>query len=76
MAIVDNHEIGAVAPERIIRFACECFEPSSVNLLFVSCTNFRAVEARPRIEELLGVPVITSNHAALEAVLGRTASAA
>ena len=76
IGIVDNHEIGAVAPERIVRFACECFEPGSIDLLFVSCTNFRAVEARARIEELLGVPVVTSNHAALEAVLGRTASAA
>ena len=76
LGIVDNHEIGAVEPERIIGFACDCFEPSAVDLLFVSCTNFRAVEARPRIEELLYVPVVTSNQAALEAVLGRTASAA
>lgn len=76
MGIVDNHEIGAVQPDRIIRFACDCFEPSSVDLLFVSCTNFRAVEARPRIEELLGLPVVTSNHAGLEAVLHRTASVA
>ena len=76
MDIVDNQEIGAVEPERIIRFACDCFEPSAVDLLFVSCTNFRAVEAREPIEELLGVPVVTSNHAALEAVLGRTAALA
>jgi maleate cis-trans isomerase len=40
----------------------------------VSCTNFRAVEGRLAIEELLGVPVVTSNHAALEAVLGSAAS--
>jgi maleate isomerase len=72
LGIVDNHEIGAVAPEQIIRFACDCFEPSSVDLLFASCTNFRAVEARLRIEQLLGIPVVTSNHAALEAVLART----
>src|SRR5690242_5246494 len=38
MGIVDNHEIGAIAPQRIISFACNCFEPSSVDLLFVSCT--------------------------------------
>jgi maleate isomerase len=73
MGIVDNHEIGAVLPEQIIRFACDCFRPASVDLLFVSCTNFRAAEARPRIEQLLGLPVVTSNHAALEAVLGRAA---
>jgi maleate cis-trans isomerase len=39
-------------------------------------TNLRAVEALPRIEELLDVPVVTSNQAALEAVLGRPAAVA
>lgn len=76
MGIADNHQIGAVKPERITGFACDCFEPSAVDLLFVSCTNFRAVEGRPRIEELLDVPVVTSNQAALEAVLARPASVA
>ena len=76
MGIVDNHEIGAVSPEQITRFARTCVEPSDIDLLFVSCTNFRAVEARPSIEESLGIPVVTSNHAALEAGLGHTASLA
>jgi maleate cis-trans isomerase len=36
-------------------------------VLFVSCTNFRAVEARPLLQQRLGVPVVTSNQATIEA---------
>lgn len=64
----ENFEIAAVEPQRIAEFAAECFEGESIDLLFASCTNFRALDARGRIEELLGVPVMTSNLAALEAV--------
>ncbi|MDQ6820592.1 MAG: aspartate/glutamate racemase family protein [Actinomycetota bacterium] len=69
MGIVANSEIGAVEPERIAEFASEKFQGASVELLFVSCTNLRALEARERIEHDLGLPVVTSNHAALEALL-------
>ena len=70
MGITANAEIGAVEPELIAEFASARFHAVGVDLLFVSCTNFRALEARERIEQELGIPVITSNHAALEAVLG------
>jgi maleate isomerase len=69
MGIAANVEIGAVEPERIAEFASEKFQGAAVELLFVSCTNFRALEAREQIEHDLGLPVVTSNHAALEAVL-------
>jgi maleate isomerase len=36
--------------------------------VFVSCTNFRAFEALPMLEEALSLPVITSNSAVLEAI--------
>lgn len=69
LGIAENREIGAVAPDRIAEFARDCFGQLEIDLLFASCTNFRALEARKRIEQTLGVPVVTSNHAALEAVL-------
>ena len=47
------------------------------DLLFVSCTNFRAVEARPLLQLRLGVPVVTSNQATIDATfaaIGATAN--
>ncbi len=69
MGIAENLEIGSVSPQRIEQFACRCFGQADIDLLFASCTNLRAVEARAQIERALGIPVVTSNHAALEAVL-------
>lgn len=69
MGITDNLEIGRVEPERIAQFALDCFGQLEIDLLFVSCTNLRALESREHIERALGIPVVTSNHAALEAVL-------
>jgi len=69
MGIAANLEIGSVEPERITEFAAEKFNcPDDLDLLFVSCTNFRAMEAREWIEQELRLPVVTSNHAALEAI--------
>jgi maleate isomerase len=69
LGITANVEIGAVEPQRIAEFASERFDRAAVDLLFVSCTNFRALEARDSIERDLQVPVVTSNQAALETVL-------
>ena len=75
LAIDENFEIAAVSPERIAEFAAERFEGEPIDLLFASCTNFRALEARERIEDALGVPAMTSNLAALEAVVEKLPSA-
>lgn len=69
MGIAENLEIGRVEPERITQFAIDCFGRSDIDLLFASCTNLRALDARDLIEQALGVPVVTSNHAALEAAM-------
>jgi maleate isomerase len=76
LGITDNFTIAEVEPERITRFASERFEGSDIELLFASCTNFRALDARQPIESALGVPVVTSNQAALAAVLGEIGAAA
>jgi maleate isomerase len=75
LAMIENVAIAEVEPARIRQFALERFGGSDIDLLFVSCTNFRAFDAREDIEQALGVPVVTSNHAALEATLGRIETA-
>jgi maleate isomerase len=76
LGITDNFTIADVEPERITRFASERFEGSDIELLFASCTNFRALDARQPIQAALGVPVVTSNQAALAAVLDEIGAAA
>jgi maleate isomerase len=69
LGITENFAIAEAPPERIAEFASECFEGSDIDLLFASCTNFRALDARDDIKAALGVPVVTSNQAALAVVL-------
>lgn len=69
LGITENFAIAEVEPARIAEFASECFGGSDIDLLFASCTNFRAIDARDEIQAALGVPVVTSNHAALVCVL-------
>ncbi|HEY2769622.1 MAG TPA: hypothetical protein VGI87_03605 [Solirubrobacteraceae bacterium] len=69
MGIVANASIGAVCPSDVAAFACETYRDANIDLLFVSCTNFRAFEARSEIESELGVPVLTSNQVAFAAAL-------
>jgi maleate isomerase len=69
LGITENFTIAAVEPAEIAAFAADRFGDGGIDLLFASCTNFRAFDARERIEDALQVPVVTSNQAALEAVL-------
>jgi maleate isomerase len=69
LGITENFAIAEVEPAQIAQFASECFAGSDIDLLFASCTNFRAIDAREEIQAALGVPVVTSNHAALTVVL-------
>lgn len=69
LGITDNFRIAQVTPEEIAEFAFRRLHDVRADLVFVSCTNFRALEAIPLIEERLGTPVVTSNQAALEETL-------
>jgi maleate isomerase len=69
LGITENFAIAEVEPERIAQFAVERFGGSDIELLFASCTNFRAFDAREDMQQALGLPVVTSNQAALSAVL-------
>mgnify|MGYP005850218759 CR=1 FL=1 len=69
MGISHNFDIARVEPPQIVEFARQRLGSRlPADILFVSCTNYRAVDALPRLRELYGVPVVTSNQAALEAV--------
>jgi maleate isomerase len=67
LGITDNFGICNVTPEEIVAFADRELAGVDFDLLFVSCTNFRAVEARPSLMRRYGVPVVTSNQATIEA---------
>ena len=68
LGITENFAIAEVEPGRIAQFAAQCFSESDIDVLFASCTNFRAFDAREDIHQALGLPVVTSNQAALAAV--------
>ncbi len=72
MGISVNVELADPEPDDIVRFAQEKLKGVSFDTLFVSCTNFRALEAKPALEAAFGgVTVITSNSAVVDAVKAR-----
>lgn len=69
MGIDINFELATPGPAEIRDFAVKKLEGVKADLLFISCTNFRAMEAVPSLEAHFGVPVVTSNTATIEAVV-------
>jgi maleate isomerase len=68
MGLLDNTEIGRVEPERIVDFVTDRMRGVYPDAVFLSCTNWRAMEAIDPLTEALGLPVLTSNQVTLEAV--------
>lgn len=68
LGIDENFTIAQVPVDDITAFTVDTFGDVDIDLLFASCTNFRALEARDDIAAALGVPVVTSNQATIEAV--------
>jgi len=69
MAISVNHDIASVSPEQVVEFALRSLEGTEADLVFLSCTNFRAMEALPRLRSILSVPILCSNEVALKAAI-------
>lgn len=67
LGITDNVAIADVTPEEITAFAVRELSGAPIDLVFVSCTNFRAVEAIPQLRRRFNLPIVTSNQAALAA---------
>ena len=71
LGITENFAIARVEPGEIVAFARRTLGGQTIDVVFASCTNLRAVDAIAALEEAMGVPAVTSNQAVLEAVLGR-----
>lgn len=70
MGLVDSLAIAEVSPADIREFALQRLGGVPMEALFVACCTFRAYDAREALHRSLGVPVVTSNQAALGAALG------
>ena len=66
MGIESNLEIGCVTPDEIAAFVESQIPRSNPDCLFLSCTNWRAVEALDLLEKRFGVRVVSSNQAAID----------
>ena len=75
MGIRANLDIGRVPTSEIIRFVESQMEGCSPDCIFLSCTNWQSTAAIEPLQTKLGMPILTSNQAALDAVL-RLANAA
>lgn len=64
MEIIQNSNLPKVMPGDIYHFCKDNFVPHC-DAVFISCTNFRAMEVIPYLEKDLGKPVVTSNQASL-----------
>ena len=71
LGITDNVALADPTPEEISDFARRSLSGLSFDAILVSCTNFRALEAKPALEAEFGVPVVTSNSAVLDEVRAR-----
>jgi maleate isomerase len=69
MGITDSLAITEVTPEEIHDLAVTRIRETPVEALFTACCTFRAFDAREAIQQTLGIPVVTSNQAALAAAL-------
>ena len=63
-------EQNALTPEDAYRMGLKA-DHAQAELVVVSCTDYRAVEAIPALEQALGKPVVTSNSALMYACLKR-----
>jgi maleate isomerase len=68
MGIKANLEIGRVTPPEILWFVKAQLSGIDPDCLFLSCTNWRAIETIQHLQKKLSIPVITSNQAAIEIV--------
>lgn len=71
MGISDNVKLSDPTPEDIVEFSRASLAGVNFDLLLVSCTNFRALEAKEMLERQFQVPVVTSNSAVIGAIRGR-----
>lgn len=64
LGIKENLKIGQLTPVDAEKLAKAVYIKEA-DVVFLSCTNFRTIEALPTMESEIGVPVISSNSATL-----------
>lgn len=74
MGIRSNLEIGRVTPAEIVAFVESQIKGYAPDCVFLSCTNWRAIEAIEPLRRTLGIPIVSSNQAAIDAVRRAAAS--
>jgi len=67
MGIRENLAIGRVSPDEIVSFVKSQFD-ASLDCIFLSCTNWQAIDAIEPLRSSFGIPIVTSNQAAIDAV--------
>ena len=68
MGIRANLEIGSVTPAQIVSFVESQIAGCTPDCIFLSCTNWRAIEAIEPLQSRLGIPIVSSNRAAINVV--------
>ena len=63
-------EQNALTPQDAYQMGLKANHPQA-DLLVIACTDYRALEAVPALEQALGKPVVTSNSALMYACLKR-----
>lgn len=66
LGILANTDIASVTTQQIIELAQKTVGSLHPDALFVSCTNFPAVSALPKLRSIYEFPVISSNQAVLD----------
>jgi maleate isomerase len=72
MGIQANLDIGKVTPAEIVSFVLDQVNGLAPDCIFLSCTNWQAIQAIPALAATTGVPVISSNQAAIDFVSSLT----
>ena len=76
MGIRANRDIGRVTASEIVEFVEAQIEGVDADCIFLSCTNWQAIDAIAPVTARFGLPVISSNQATIDAVRMRMANGA
>jgi maleate isomerase len=68
MGIRDNLKIGVTTPGEIASFVESCMLNVSADCVFLSCTNWQALDAIPPLQQRLNLPVLSSNQSVVNAL--------
>lgn len=68
LGILRGLDLSKPTPSEVAGHAIALIRATNPPMLFISCTDFRSLEAAKEIEEATGIPVMTSNLAVIRAI--------